>query len=220
MVFQIEKNSLNSAPGLRQTQKKQRRKKILSAARRLFIKRGYHSTSLKEIARESGISIPTIYNYFDSKSDLLLSIAVDSEEQLGRDLDLFIENPPNDLVRAITQWMALCIEGSLETLERELWSAIWVVELQTNNHQQLTHNLKDFYVNKSNLFLKVLQERGQLAKTVDIEIASKLFDTIGIHFHRKIVIEGDETRQSYKRELKPFVKQILTGLAQRATNLE
>jgi AcrR family transcriptional regulator len=179
----------------------------------LFKKRGYYNSSLKEIAKKSGVSIPTIYNYFDSKSDLLLSIAAESVEELDRDLDALIENPPNDPVQAITKWIALCVEGSLEALERELWSAIWLVELQTNNHQQLTQNLKNFYVGKHNLFLKAMQERGQLATTVDIETASKLFDTIGLHFHRKIVIEGDETRQSYKRELKRFVKQILTGLA-------
>ena len=57
-----------------------------------------------------------------------------------------------------------------------------------------------------------MQQRGQLSPELDIDIASKIFDTIAIHFHRKIVIEGDVTRPNYKRELERFAQQILIGL--------
>jgi len=47
---------------------------ILEAAARVFAQKGYHAATTKEIAAEAGVSEGTIYNYFDSKEDLLLSI--------------------------------------------------------------------------------------------------------------------------------------------------
>jgi len=47
---------------------------ILEAAARVFAQKGYHAATTKEIAAEAGVSEGTIYNYFQSKEDLLLSI--------------------------------------------------------------------------------------------------------------------------------------------------
>lgn len=47
---------------------------ILEAAARVFAQKGYHAATTKEIASEAGVSEGTIYNYFQSKEDLLLSI--------------------------------------------------------------------------------------------------------------------------------------------------
>jgi len=47
---------------------------ILEAAARVFAQKGYHAATTKEIAAQAGVSEGTIYNYFQSKEDLLLSI--------------------------------------------------------------------------------------------------------------------------------------------------
>ncbi|HET7657475.1 MAG TPA: TetR/AcrR family transcriptional regulator [Bacillales bacterium] len=48
--------------------------KIIEAAIKLFAKKGYHATSMQEIADESGVSKGSVYNHFDSKENLVLSI--------------------------------------------------------------------------------------------------------------------------------------------------
>ena len=55
----------------------QRKKQILDAALVAFSKKGYGETSVPEIAREAGIAVGTIYNYFPSKRDLLISLMID-----------------------------------------------------------------------------------------------------------------------------------------------
>ncbi len=47
---------------------------ILEAAARVFAQKGYHAATTKEIAAQAGVSEGTIYNYFQSKEDLLLSL--------------------------------------------------------------------------------------------------------------------------------------------------
>jgi len=52
------------------------RKKILDAALKLFYLKGYNGATTKEIAQEAGVAEGTIFRYFKTKKDLLLSMAV------------------------------------------------------------------------------------------------------------------------------------------------
>lgn len=51
-----------------------KRDNILDAARTVFAKRGYHRTTIKNIAAQAGVADGTVYNYFDSKDDLLSAL--------------------------------------------------------------------------------------------------------------------------------------------------
>jgi len=48
-----------------------RREQIVEAAVDLFISKGFHKTTTREIARASGFSIGTLYEYIQSKEDVL-----------------------------------------------------------------------------------------------------------------------------------------------------
>ncbi|MGA9290295.1 MAG: TetR/AcrR family transcriptional regulator [Anaerobacillus sp.] len=52
----------------------EKKKVILEAAMQLFARKGFHSTSIQEIANESGISKGAVYLHFQSKDDVLYSI--------------------------------------------------------------------------------------------------------------------------------------------------
>lgn len=45
--------------------------KILTAANKLFLKKGYFNVNIAKIAREAGVSKSSIYNYFQGKDDIL-----------------------------------------------------------------------------------------------------------------------------------------------------
>ncbi|HEU5173161.1 MAG TPA: TetR/AcrR family transcriptional regulator [Gemmatimonadaceae bacterium] len=47
---------------------------LLAAAARVFAKRGYHETSMRDLARESGVSLSGLYYYVKSKDELLFLI--------------------------------------------------------------------------------------------------------------------------------------------------
>lgn len=51
-----------------------RRAIILNAALKTFVKRGYPDTKVAEIAAGAGVAEGTLYNYFQSKEDLLLAL--------------------------------------------------------------------------------------------------------------------------------------------------
>jgi len=52
----------------------ERRPVFLDVARRLFFKKGYHGTTMEEVARAAGFSKRTVYIYFQNKDELFLSV--------------------------------------------------------------------------------------------------------------------------------------------------
>ena len=61
---------MGSMPRVTQEHLDARRRQILDAARRRFIKNGFHATSMQDVLTEADLSAGAVYRYFASKSDL------------------------------------------------------------------------------------------------------------------------------------------------------
>lgn len=80
----------------RQLEKEKRREQLLTAAGRLFAKRGFAAVSLDEIGREVGVTGQAIYRHFESKQDMLGVLIGQASSQLltvGRQLDTRYDDP-------------------------------------------------------------------------------------------------------------------------------
>ena len=64
---------------------RKRRRQIVDAAVKLFIKHGYHKTTTRELAKETGLSIGSLYEYISTKDDILylVAIAIHAEVEQG-----------------------------------------------------------------------------------------------------------------------------------------
>ena len=66
----------------RRKQASDTRQTIIDAGRRLFIEQGYASTTVAEIAKEAGVSAPTVYASVGGKRGILMAL-VEYVDQLG-----------------------------------------------------------------------------------------------------------------------------------------
>ena len=64
-----------------------RRAQLLATARDVFAQKGYHGTSMDDLADLAGITKPVLYQHFASKRDLYLELLDDMRERLVHELD-------------------------------------------------------------------------------------------------------------------------------------
>ena len=72
----------SSEVGKEKPQKAERRSAILEAAIDTFAQRGFHHARVSDVARQAGVADGTIYLYFKSKDDLLISLFEEKMEQI------------------------------------------------------------------------------------------------------------------------------------------
>ncbi|MBO6669596.1 TetR/AcrR family transcriptional regulator [Parvibaculum sp.] len=88
--------------------KRESRRKLMAAARKLFVERGYHETRPQDISREAGVGHGTFYLHFEDKLDCFLAFT----EEAADELHVFVETHH-------------AVAGSIEEGIRELLTAIF-----------------------------------------------------------------------------------------------
>ena len=68
--------------------REEKKAQIREAALQLFAMEGYHGTSISKIAKKAGISKGLLYNYFDSKEEVIRDILEDGIDKSLGGLDL------------------------------------------------------------------------------------------------------------------------------------
>jgi AcrR family transcriptional regulator len=83
--------------------KMESRRKLMAAARKLFVERGYHDTRPQDISREAGVGHGTFYLHFEDKLDCFLAFT----DEAANELDAFLQKH-------------LANAGTLEAVVREI----------------------------------------------------------------------------------------------------
>jgi len=75
------------APGLRERKKQRTREAIASLGLALFSERGYHATTVADVAAAAEVSERTVFGYFATKEDILFADHLALEHDLAQALD-------------------------------------------------------------------------------------------------------------------------------------
>lgn len=66
---------------------KEKEQKILDAALKLFVERGFHGTSTAEIAKTAGVATGTLFHYFKTKEELIDNLYIYTKESILEEVD-------------------------------------------------------------------------------------------------------------------------------------
>lgn len=147
----------------------EKRRIILDAALKTFVKRGYPDTTVSEIASIAGVAEGTLYNYFRNKEDILLALF---DEKWG-DIINEIKNKtkhldnPNDKLKAI-------FSGVVRMFKKDRYLAeIFLIDIK-----QSSIFLNNYTINRVTEFInfigEVLEEgkrKGIYRKDLDTRVA-------------------------------------------------
>lgn len=120
---------------------------IVQAAGELFSRKGYHSTSMRDISAASGINVSYIYKYISSKDDILYLYYTHLHEQWLHLFEALVENTDENPVDQIRLFMKTLLDLVHELkkevltmytesrhLERDSRHSILYQEKQTVSH--------------------------------------------------------------------------------------
>jgi TetR/AcrR family fatty acid metabolism transcriptional regulator len=166
-----------------------RRGQILDAAAAVFAEKGFHRATTKDIAAEAGIAEGTIYNYFDSKDDLLIGMMarLTELETLGDELAEALQGDVRDFFVAMFRHRVESLEQAQGILRAILPEVMANAELREYYYRQ-------FVLRVAGIIQQYVQARIELGhiRQVDAALATRVVQSmfVGLLVLR---ILGDET---------------------------
>ena len=140
--------------------------RLITAATKIFSEKGYHKATLSEIAKDAGLSEASIYEYFKSKEDLLLTIPVASIKE-----QFFGVKGAFNKLRKFLWWYLRYIERN------PLIGKVIFLNLKTNRDFMDTESYSDvkkFY----SVLIKIFEEgieSGEIKQDLNPYLARNIF---------------------------------------------
>ncbi len=182
-----------------------RRNQILDAAAAVFAKKGFHPTTIQDIAKRAGIAGGTIYNYFDSKPALLLGIFERMRESIMEDaranpLPVASEMELRAFVKTTLSYPMMAREGDDFALFR-----IVVSEMMINEEMRALY-YKQIMEPTLATAQHFLEEQGLAPADADLTIRAISATVMGLMMQ---YIMGDPTVRSRWDELPDFLADLI-----------
>ena len=158
--------------------RQERRQKIMDTALRLFGESSYQSTSIQKIAKEVGVSKGLLYNYFESKEELLQAIINEGMEEL---LDYFDPNKDGVLTKEeLEQFVAM----SFKTVEDNpvFWKLYMSLLMQQNVIELLGAHILETMVGMLDMLAKYYALCGVKNPTALARLAGATLDGITVNY--------------------------------------
>lgn len=161
--------------------------KIIEAAIKIFSKKGYHGSTMDEIAKEVGVSKATLYTYFKSKEDILKVIWISSNQILADFQKSFEGRECLEVLEEVYKMM----EGSqFLNLNFEITTlSSYNKNIKKLNQEAYTEKLEGLKT-----FLKDQQNKGKIRDDVDASILAQILTGIYTDSATQLLIGIDKTK--------------------------
>ncbi|MDA5341134.1 TetR/AcrR family transcriptional regulator [Stenotrophomonas maltophilia] len=165
---------------------------ILQAALQCFLAKGFHQTSMRDIAQAAGVSLGNLYNHFPGKEAIILAVAVAESEELAPMLQRLAaaDGERAQVLAFLQDFHALCRQPEWATLAVEVLAESArtpaVAAAFAANRRQLQQALADA------LQRLARRERRRPALAAPLQ-AQVLLDAIESDALRQGLGEADET---------------------------
>ncbi len=183
------------------------KKKIVSAAWKLFYEQGYENTTIDEIVDESMTSRGSFYHYFDGKDALLSSLSYlfdEKYEELSENMDWSLNT--FDILMYINRELFEMVEN---TISVDLLAQLYSSQVITNGEKHLLDHNRVYY----KLLRKIAMEgqaRGELTKEISVnEIVKEYALCERALLYDWCLCNGEYSVKNYSEKMLPlFLKHI------------
>ncbi|MGS1096952.1 TetR/AcrR family transcriptional regulator [Aquamicrobium terrae] len=171
--------------GLRQRQKIDRDRRIVEAAARLFREFGFEGVKIETIAEQAGVSVGTIYNYYESKGDVLIAVVSLEVNEVISAGESVLTRPPARAADAVDALFDIYLRHSLHYLSKEMWRAAMSMSILHPESRLGRHygQLDEKLCQQVCRLLAKLKRQGSIGGAIDVEVTGRiLFNTMNMSF--------------------------------------
>jgi AcrR family transcriptional regulator len=204
--------SQGTETGRRARKKTRTRQELLTAARRLFNRKGYDGAAIEAIAEAADVSVGTVYNHFPTKMHLLVEMLEAAiGEVMAADVAT-VANPPRDAVAAVHGLIMSYLkvfDGFDRALLRQMTMAIFqdVKTFGTRNN-----TLEALMAEQLEAMLKTMLRRGSLAEGTPLKTLTRMLFNIANSEYYGWVGDDAITLDAVSRSLKAQYAIALRGV--------
>ena len=157
--------------------RQQSRETILKAALELFALNGFHNTSVSKISERAGFSKGLIYNYFESKEQLLQTI-LEKAIQIGEKImpEDFSQKEDRSLTKTIHEIF------NLIKVNPHYWKLILALSLHEDIKHRFHHIIRPRQERNLNNLIELLKEKGVQQARLEALAISALLDGVLLQF--------------------------------------
>jgi TetR/AcrR family transcriptional regulator, cholesterol catabolism regulator len=153
-----------------------RRSELTRVAAQLFAEKGYHGTSIGDIAAAFGVQKGSLYHHIESKADLLWEVAREGAEAFHAALDALPDGlPARERIRLALRGHLAVVAGQLDvaTVFVREWNA-----LEGERRERFVGERRRYEERIRDLFREGV-ERSELRTDLDVATAALLFLSAG-----------------------------------------
>jgi TetR/AcrR family fatty acid metabolism transcriptional regulator len=187
-----------------------RRNQILDAATKVFAEKGFHPTTIKDIAREAGIADGTIYNYFENKTALMLGILdrLNESDRRAEDFSQFTAGDSRSFMKAYLRHRLQVLKGDNFEIFRVIFSEIMVnKELRELYYQKI---VEPTFAMAEKYFQRWAEQ--YIAKPINISLTMRAISGMVLGIVLEYIM-GDKTLEEKWDELPDFLTDLILDLA-------
>ena len=199
---------------LRERNKRIRAEQVLDAAAQLFEERGYEGTHIEAIAEQALVAPATVYNYFATKPNLLMALALRHVRAALPERRQFIQNLPAEPLDGVLAFERLLAEQAMRYMSRESYRVIMssaYVETggpTSRTGARLNKLIERHYVR---MFVNY-QQAGRIAPHIDPALLAEVIVGVTTHLFGTFVASSTQTMDSLLNKIAEHVELILSGV--------
>ena len=180
--------------------KSARRGEIMAAAKKVFARRGFHATTIADIAKQAGLAYGSVYWYFDSKDELFHALMAVEESALRNHVTAALAHlskvgPPAESAGEEAP-LRTAVQATLEFFEADkatvklLFRDAYALGDRFEKH---LGGIYERFIDDIETFIVAAQERGQVVAAPARMVAYTLAALVGQLAHRRLNTDDDVT---------------------------
>lgn len=172
LCVKIYVNNLQEVISLKKKSTQNTKKKIVSAAWKLFYEQGYDDTTVDDIVGESGTSKGSFYHYFSSKDELLSSLAYLFDEKYEELIDSMDSGMPCvEKLLFLNRELFRMIENSVSI---DLLAKLLSSQLVTRGDKSLLDRNRTYFKLLRSIVIEA-QQKGETAENFSVNDIVKAY---------------------------------------------